>query len=153
MEDVHAVEVHFTACKHRVGAGVMPERPVMIRRLQDDGVRSGCSCCGGDVLQVHSVLGEQATDDLAKRVVADSRANAGWHPCRRESESGIRDASAEGELCRANLVELARHQVGNTGEFGGDVDAKVPGHEYRVDGRHRPTRTTSPVSCDRIAAP
>ena len=45
MEDVHSIEVHLAAGKHRVGAGVMPERPVMIRQLQDDAVRSRCSCC------------------------------------------------------------------------------------------------------------
>jgi hypothetical protein len=58
VKDVHSVEAYLLAREHSVSAGVMPERPVAARQLQDDGVRSGCSGCSGDVLQVHSVLGQ-----------------------------------------------------------------------------------------------
>src|SRR6187200_2688285 len=102
MEDVDPIEIDLLAREHGVRAGVMPERPIMIRQLQHDGVRSRCSCCCRDVLQVNFTLGEQATDDLAQRIVADPPADPGWYSCRSESKAGIGDASAEGELRRAN---------------------------------------------------
>ena len=130
MKDVDSVEVDLPAGELGVGAGVVPECPVTTGQLQHDRVRSGSACHRRDALHVDSLLGEQAKDDFAQRIIAHRRTNAGRHPGRSERHSGIRDAAAEGELCRTNFVQLARLQFGNTGELGSDVDAKMPGDEY-----------------------
>src|SRR6187200_162521 len=131
---------------------MMPERAVMTRHLQHDRVRSGSPSRGRHALHVDSVLGEQATDDLAQRIVADGCTDAGRYACCSEGEAGICNASAEGELRRANLVELAGRELGNMAELGSDVDAQMAGDKYRMRSHQAPTRMTSPVSSDWIAA-
>src|SRR3954447_20728656 len=130
MEDVDSVEIYLPAREHGVRAGVMPERPVVIRQLQHDCVRRRRHCGGRDLLEVDSLFGQQTADDLAERVVADAPADVGRHSGCSEGKAGIRNASAEGELRRANLIELAWHQLGNTAELRSDVDAQRPGDKY-----------------------
>src|SRR5829696_4628550 len=130
MKNVQSVEVHLSSCERGVGTGVMPERTIAARRLQDDAVRGRRPCCGQDALQAESLLGGQVAGDLTQRVIADPRADAGRYPGSRKGESGICHRSTEGGLCRADLVELAGHEFGNTGQLGSDVDAQMPGDQY-----------------------
>jgi hypothetical protein len=102
----------------------------MIRRLQDDRVRGRRLCGGRDLLQADPLLGQQAADDLTERVVADTSADTSWHASCSEGKTSVRYTSSESELCRANLVELAWHQLWDAAEFRSDVDAKMPGDKY-----------------------
>lgn len=71
MQDVYSVQVHFPARERGVGTGVMPERPVVTKQLQDDVVPSRRYCRSCNSLQVDSLLGKQAAGDLTQRVISE----------------------------------------------------------------------------------
>ena len=145
VQDVDSVQIHLASREGGVGPGVVPERPVLPSRLEDQAVRGRRPGGGGYPLGADALLSQQSAGDLAQRVVPHRRADSGRHPGGMKGERRVGHTPAQGEPSGADLVEPTGFQSGGLAQLRRDIDAEVSGDSNDARIAHWASRMTSPA--------